>query len=125
MADPVSLSRNQFTHQITIESADEYNASPTGDFELRCDLVPPKLDQLYTGDWPELFPKPAAETIDLVFANPPFNTRYDYDIYEDCHDAEAYLKWSLAWGREVVAVLKVTGAFRLAIGEEFAAELKV
>jgi site-specific DNA-methyltransferase (adenine-specific) len=86
---------------------------------------PLELDQLYTGDCLKLFPRLAAETIDLVFADPPFNIGYDYDIYDDRRDAKTYLDWSLAWGREVVRVLKPTGAFWLAIGDEFAAELKV
>jgi site-specific DNA-methyltransferase (adenine-specific) len=80
---------------------------------------------LYTGDCLQLFPRVAAETIDLIFADPPFNIGYDYDIYDDRREAESYLEWSLAWGREVVRVLKPGGAFWLAIGDEYAAELKV
>ena len=80
---------------------------------------------MHTGDCLKLFPKVEAETIDLIFADPPFNIGYDYDIYDDRRDAEAYLDWSLAWGREVVRVLKPSGTFWLAIGDEFAAELKV
>jgi DNA modification methylase len=84
-----------------------------------------ELDRSYTGDCQELFPRAEAGTIDLIFADPPFNIGYDYDIYDDRRDAEAYLDWSLAWGREVVRVLKPSGTFWLAIGDEFAAELKV
>ena len=87
--------------------------------------LPLENDRLYTGDCLQLFPGVATGTIDLIFADPPFNIGYDYDIYDDRRDAEAYLDWSLAWGREVVRVLKPTGAFWLAIGDEFAAELKV
>jgi DNA modification methylase len=84
-----------------------------------------ELDRSYTGDCQKLFPRVEAGTIDLIFADPPFNIGYDYDIYDDRRDAEAYLDWSLAWGREVVRVLKPSGTFWLAIGDEFAAELKV
>jgi site-specific DNA-methyltransferase (adenine-specific) len=86
---------------------------------------PVPLDRLYTGDCLKLFPELATETIDLVFADPPFNIGYDYDIYDDRRDALAYVDWTLAWGREVVRVLKPSGTFWLAIGDEFAAELKV
>ena len=86
---------------------------------------PLELDRLHTGDCLKLFPRLESETIDLIFADPPFNIGYDYDIYDDRRDAEAYLDWSLAWGREVVRVLKPSGTFWLAIGDEFAAELKV
>jgi site-specific DNA-methyltransferase (adenine-specific) len=84
-----------------------------------------QLDRLYTGDCLELFSRLESETIDLIFADPPFNIGYDYDIYDDSRDAEAYLKWTLAWGREVERVLRPSGTFWLAIGDEFAAELKV
>jgi DNA modification methylase len=64
--------------------------------------------------------------IDLIFADPRFNIGYDYNIYDDRRDAEAYLDWSLVWSREVVrVVLKPTGALWLAIGDEFVAELQV
>jgi site-specific DNA-methyltransferase (adenine-specific) len=84
-----------------------------------------ELDRLYTGDCLKLLPLLDAGTIDLIFADPPFNIGYDYDIYDDRRDAEAYINWSLAWGREVARVLKPSGTFWLAIGDEFAAELKV
>jgi site-specific DNA-methyltransferase (adenine-specific) len=85
----------------------------------------PKLDRLDTGDCLALFPQLGAGTIDLIFADPPFNIGYDYDIYDDRRDAAAYLDWTLTWGREVVRVLKPSGTFWLAIGDEYAAELKV
>jgi DNA modification methylase len=84
-----------------------------------------ELDRLHTGDCLELFSKVADGTVDLIFADPPFNIGYDYDIYDDSRDAEAYLEWTLAWGREVARVLRPSGTFWLAIGDEFAAELKV
>jgi len=52
---------------------------------------------LYTGDCLNLFSKLEEGTIDLIFADPPFNIGYDYDIYDDRRDAQAYLKWTMAW----------------------------
>jgi DNA modification methylase len=63
--------------------------------------------------------------IDLAFADPPFNIGYDYDVYKDKRKADEYLDWSRSWTREVVRVLKADGTFWLAIGDEYAAELKV
>jgi len=88
-------------------------------------VSPLELDRLHTGDCLKLFSMLEAGAIDLIFADPPFNIGYDYDIYDDRRDAEAYIDWSLAWGREVIRVLKPSGTFWLAIGDEFAAELKV
>ncbi len=66
-----------------------------------------------------------AGIVDLVFADPPFNIGYKYDKYDDCQDHEKYLAWSRDWMRAVYRVLKPNGAFWLAIGDEYAAELKL
>jgi site-specific DNA-methyltransferase (adenine-specific) len=66
-----------------------------------------------------------AGTVDLAFADPPFNIGYEYDEYHDRQDPDDYVAWSRAWIGEVYRVLKPGGTFWLAIGDEFAAELKV
>jgi len=63
--------------------------------------------------------------VDLVFADPPFNIGYDYDVYDDSLEHQRYLDWSGQWISAVWRVLKPTGAFWLAIGDEYAAELKL
>ena len=80
---------------------------------------------IHQGDCIELMRQIAAGTIDLVFADPPFNIGYEYDAYHDRQDADDYVAWSRAWIAEVHRVLKTGGTFWLAIGDEFAAELKV
>jgi site-specific DNA-methyltransferase (adenine-specific) len=82
-------------------------------------------DQIHQGDCLELFPRVETGSVDLVFADPPFNIGYDYDVYDDERDAGQYLDWSAHWAREIVRVLKPNGSFWLAIGDEFAAEMKV
>lgn len=67
----------------------------------------------------------AAGSVDLAFADPPFNIGYDYDVYDDRREADDYLDWSRKWISGVVRVLKPDGTFWLAIGDEYAAELKV
>jgi site-specific DNA-methyltransferase (adenine-specific) len=64
-------------------------------------------------------------SVDLAFADPPFNIGYDYDVYQDRRQGDEYLAWCRQWIEGVVRVLKPTGTFWLAIGDEFAAELKV
>ncbi|VAX41248.1 adenine-specific methyltransferase [hydrothermal vent metagenome] len=64
-------------------------------------------------------------SIDLVFADPPFNIGYEYDEYNDKLEADQYLDWSRQWMSEVVRLLKPDGTFWLAIGDDYAAELKV
>jgi site-specific DNA-methyltransferase (adenine-specific) len=69
-------------------------------------------------DWP-------AGTVDLAFADPPFNIGYEYDAYDDRRAKHDYLEWSEKWLTAVRRVLKPTGSFYVAIGDEYAAELKV
>jgi DNA modification methylase len=66
-----------------------------------------------------------AGSIDLVFADPPFNIGYEYDVYHDSKGSREYLDWSRKWIGAVHRVLKPDGTFWLAIGDEFAAELKI
>jgi len=63
--------------------------------------------------------------VDLAFADPPFNIGYDYDVYHDRQADEQYLDWSKRWIGAVARVLKDDGTFWLAIGDEYAAELKL
>ncbi len=64
-------------------------------------------------------------SVDLVFADPPFNIGFEYDKYDDSKGYQEYLEWSDEWIGAVYRVLKEDGTFWLAIGDEYAAELKV
>ncbi len=66
-----------------------------------------------------------AGSVDLVFADPPFNIGYEYDVYEDSLQTDGYLKWCREWMTAVHRLLKPNGTFWLAIGDEYAAELKI
>ena len=66
-----------------------------------------------------------AGSVDLIFADPPFNIGYDYDVYDDRKGDGPYLDWTRRWAAEVARVLSPSGSFWLAIGDEFAAELKL
>ena len=65
------------------------------------------------------------ESVDLAFADPPFNIGYQYDVYDDKQAHDQYLAWSREWIAGVHRVLKSSGTFWLAIGDEYAAELKL
>src|SRR5262245_51220101 len=84
-----------------------------------------ELDHVHQGDCLELLARVPAGSVELAFADPPFNIGYDYDVYHDRRAADHYLDWSRRWGTEVVRVLRPNGTFWLAIGDEYAAELKV
>ncbi len=84
-----------------------------------------ELDKIHQGDCLELMRQFESGTIDLVFADPPFNIGYEYDEYHDRQADEEYIDWSRQWMEEVHRVLKPGGSFWLSIGDEYAAELKV
>jgi site-specific DNA-methyltransferase (adenine-specific) len=84
-----------------------------------------QLDKLYNSDCIAGMSSIPEGSIDLAFADPPFNIGYKYDVYEDRRAADEYLAWTKKWGDVLVRTLKPTGTFWLAIGDDFAAELKL
>ncbi|REJ94683.1 MAG: site-specific DNA-methyltransferase [Planctomycetota bacterium] len=84
-----------------------------------------RKNQIHQGDCVASLKRVDEGSVDLVFADPPFNIGYEYDVYDDSQAAEDYLAWSRQWIRGVYRALKPNGTFWLAIGDEFAAELKI
>ncbi|MEM6798072.1 MAG: DNA methyltransferase [Planctomycetota bacterium] len=80
---------------------------------------------IHQGDCLELLRGLEAESVNLAFADPPFNIGFKYDEYQDDHADEDYIAWCCDWMSELHRVLKPTGSFWLAIGDEFAADLRV
>jgi site-specific DNA-methyltransferase (adenine-specific) len=85
----------------------------------------PALNRVHRGDCLDLLARMPDASVHLAFADPPFNIGYDYDAYDDRLAADVYLAWSKQWMGEVARVLRSDGTFWLAIGDEYAAELKV
>jgi site-specific DNA-methyltransferase (adenine-specific) len=84
-----------------------------------------RTDQVLTGDCLRLLPELPEASVDLAFADPPFNIGYEYDVYNDRRAREDYLAWTEKWLRAVRRVLKPTASLWVAIGDEYAAEVKV
>ncbi|MCL2647552.1 MAG: hypothetical protein FWD61_11195 [Phycisphaerales bacterium] len=84
-----------------------------------------EVNRLYNRDCIEGMREIPEGSVDLAFADPPFNIGYDYDVYEDRRAADEYLEWTRQWGAALVKALKPDGTFWLAIGDDFAAELKL
>jgi site-specific DNA-methyltransferase (adenine-specific) len=80
---------------------------------------------LHHGDCLALMQQVDEASVDLAFADPPFNIGYVYDKYDDRQEDQRYLDWCEAWIGEIYRMLKPSGTFWLAIGDEYAAELKV
>jgi len=88
-------------------------------------IEPNILNTIVQGDCVKSMSKLPAECVDLAFADPPFNIGYEYDVYHDKKGRDEYLGWTRKWIEQVFRVLKSSGTFWLAIGDEYAAEMKV
>ncbi len=62
---------------------------------------------------------------DLIFADPPFNIGYKYDKYYDKVKKKNYIAWTKDWITVCKKVLKPHGSFYIAIGDEYAANVKI
>ena len=77
------------------------------------------------GDCTEVLGKVRKPFADLIFADPPFNIDYKYDNYNDNVEDTEYLVWSEKWIGACFRVLKDTGSFYIAIGDEYVANIKL
>ncbi len=82
---------------------------------------PPKLIYnseegiLFQGDGLALMSQILPDSIDLVFADPPFNLgkRYESEAFTDTLETEAYRRWCQTWLLEMVRILSPGGALFL------------
>jgi len=68
------------------------------------------LDVVHQGDAVEVLRQYPDHSIDLVFADPPYNLDKAYHVYDDEQADEEYLAWCDAWLAEYARVLKPTGS---------------
>lgn len=115
--------QNDLAKGLTVASVSQKAPLHRGKSER--DMTGLGINQVHCGDCLELLERIEPGTVDLAFADPPFNIGYKYDVYEDRRSRREYLDWSRRWISNVSVVLKPTGTFWLAIGDEYAAELKL
>ncbi len=82
-----------------------------------------EVNKVYLGNCIEIMKTLPDKSVDLVFADPPFNIGIKYDVYDDNLPYDEYYKWSERWIRECYRLLKDTGTIYIAISDEFAAEI--
>jgi len=83
------------------------------------------LNNIICGDCIEVLSKVAEPFADLIFADPPFNIGYKYDKYQDKVKSKNYIAWTKDWMRVCKKVLKPDGSFYVAIGDDYAANVKI
>lgn len=65
---------------------------------------------VHHGDAVEILRQYPDNSIDLVFADPPYNLDKSYSVYEDEQKDERYIRWCNSWLQEYVRILKPTGS---------------
>jgi len=65
---------------------------------------------VHHGDAVEILKQYPDNSIDLVFADPPYNLDKAYHFYDDEQADTEYVKWCDAWLQEYVRILKPTGS---------------
>ena len=68
------------------------------------------INRVVEGDCLEVMKKIPEGSVDVTFADPPFNLQKKYNSYYDKHETEEYLSWSKEWLCEMVRITKPTGA---------------
>jgi DNA modification methylase len=83
------------------------------------------LNKIICGDCIEVLGKVDEPFADLIFADPPFNIGYKYDKYYDKVKKKNYIAWTKEWMSICKKVLKPAGSFYIAIGDDYAANVKI
>jgi len=68
------------------------------------------LNKIIQGDCLEVMRKIPDNSVDVTFADPPFNLKKKYNSYYDKHEVEDYLGWCKKWLNEMVRITKPTGS---------------
>lgn len=77
---------------------------------------------LFTGDSLQWLKHVKDESVDLVFADPPYNIKKaDWDKFES---QEQYIDWSIKWIKEASRILKPTGSLYICGFSEILADIK-
>jgi site-specific DNA-methyltransferase (adenine-specific) len=68
------------------------------------------INHIVQGDSIEVMKKIPDNSVDVTFADPPFNLKKKYNSYHDKHEVEDYLSWCKQWLHEMARITKPTGA---------------
>lgn len=71
------------------------------------------INKIIHGDCLKLFKCIPDNSVDITFADPPFNLKKNYSTYKDRLEFQEYLDWCEKWIYEMVRVTKPTGSIFL------------
>lgn len=67
-------------------------------------------NKIILGDCLEVMKDIPDNSVDMTFADPPFNLKKKYNHYEDTKEKEEYLEWCNKWMNEMVRITKPSGS---------------
>ena len=67
-------------------------------------------NKIIKGDAIEVMKELPDDSIDITFADPPFNLKKSYEQYEDDKETQDYLAWCNQWLCQMVRITKPTGS---------------
>lgn len=68
------------------------------------------INRITEGDCLSLLREIPSDSVDMTFADPPFNLKKKYNGYKDSLEFARYLEWCDMWIREMVRITKPTGS---------------
>ena len=84
------------------------------------------LGRIVTGDCLKTMRRWPAASVDLAFADPPYNIGFDYQHhYDDRLPHDEYVDWTERWIWETTRLLKPSGSLYILIGDEYAADVRL
>lgn len=82
-------------------------------------------NRVITGNCARVLSRAPAESVDLVFADPPYNIGFKYEGYDDERSPDEYRMWCSEWMILCHRVLKPFGSMFVLIGDEYAGDFAV
>lgn len=73
-------------------------------------MIDKYINQIIQGDCLEIMKNIPDNSVDVTFADPPFNLGKKYNGYRDNREFHAYLNWCRRWISEMVRITKPTGS---------------
>lgn len=74
------------------------------------DYLDSLINKIIQGNCLEIMKQIPDNSIDVTFADPPFNLKKKYNSYYDKHEVDEYLSWCKKWLYEMVRITKPTGS---------------
>ena len=88
---------------------EEIHANPNVELNVEPNVKPNKIQFVYNEDCIKGMKKLAAESVDIIICDPPYNIGKDFGNKSDKQEMSQYLKWCDEWIAECIRILKPKG----------------